>query len=141
MALSPTWVSKTPTHAILDLGVIVVHVIGRNADTWKVTSSHGEPVGEHPTKESAQKYAERFASSMIEKTLASLSELESRYESPTHGWVAKGGCGLLSLRDPPTPDYLDGDGNVKPDVFEQKRTSVINTSRDRLRALLKELGR
>ena len=135
------WQKKSETLRVLNLDVIVVQVVGRNADTWRVTSSHGEPIGEHPTAESAQKYAERFAASQIEKTLASLSEVESRYETPAHGWKLKGGCGLVSLYIPPSDDFLDADGAVKPDVFEQKRSALIAETRAKLRGLLKDLGR
>ena len=142
MAKSVKWDLKSPTLSILNLDVIVVQVVARGVDgeTWIATSSHGQPTGEHPSRESAQIYAEKFAAQMIEKTLAQLSELEANYESPTHGWKSRI-CGLVGITVPPTPDFLDADGTVKPDVFEQKRSAAIGQMRQKLRKTLADLGR
>lgn len=134
------WKDESPTLSILNLDVIVVQVVGRKPDAWIVTSSHGQPTGEFPTKESAQKYAVKFAATMIEKTLTALSELESTAESPSIGWKGKP-CVLLVLQIEPHDDFKDETGAVRPDVFEQRRQACIDGSRASLRKLLQDLDR
>lgn len=119
--------------------VIVMHVLQKSEDEWVVTSSHGQPKGEHASKATAQKYAEKFAATMIEKTLSSLSELEHLSESPTNGYKSAP-CGLLVLSLDPHDDFLEN-GNVIPERFEQKKTELIGTHRANLRATLASLSR
>lgn len=135
-----SWVDKSPTLSILHLEVIVMTVIGRNADTWIVTASHGQPAGDFPTKESAQRYAVKFAAAMIEKTLTKLSELEASIDSPANGYRPTP-CHLLVLQLDPHDSFVGKDGEVAVDVFEQKRQELIDTHRVRLRAMLAGINR
>lgn len=138
------WTDVRPGCAVLFLPdrtqpVIVLHVLQKSEDEWVVTSSHGAPKGEHASKATAQKYAEKFAATMIEKTLGSLSELEHLSESPTNGYKSQA-CGLLVLSLDPHDDFLE-DGEVHPEIFEQKKNELIGKHRASLRSILASLSR
>lgn len=141
------WINKSEGYYELNCGdKLIVHVLQRDEDEWIIQSSHGEPKGVHPTKETAFKYAAKFAISMMENTLAQLANLEMQDTvSPALRWRENDDgfrliCGILVIRVDRSPDWFDENGGRKVSVIEMAKKAAIRVAKKTLREAILELG-